>query len=69
MTSSGTAPDDAGEPPATPDYLSRTGAEALAQAIRDYWGRGVTVWVEPDAGAWCIRSNLERGLPPPATAA
>jgi hypothetical protein len=56
------------EPPATVDYLSRTGAEALAETIRARWADhpDVRVWVELDAGTWSVRSNLKRGQPPPA---
>lgn len=73
MTSSGTALEDAGEPPPTSDHLGKLGAEQLAQRIQRYWtGMGhdqVRVWVEPASpGAWSIRSNLLRGLPPAAAA-
>jgi hypothetical protein len=69
------SPDAAGdvEPPPTPDYCSRAGAAALAEAIRAHWaaqGQAIDVWIEPAAGgAWSIRSSLVRGLPPATTAA
>jgi hypothetical protein len=62
---------DLDEQPATVDYLAKRGAEQLAQRIQGYWaGLGysqIKVWVEPATrGAWQVRSNLERGLPPAA---
>jgi hypothetical protein len=58
------------EPPATVDYLSKNGAERLARRIQGYWtGLGhtqVKVWIEPEGGAYAVRSNLRAGLPPSA---
>ena len=51
------------------DYLSRDGAEALADKVRRYWlscGAQVGVRVEFGSGIWVVRSGLARGLPPPA---
>jgi hypothetical protein len=53
------------------DYLGKIGAEQLARRIRAYWSSlghdHVRVWVEPtNRGAWAVRSNLARGLLPPA---
>jgi len=66
--------DDVASPdPVVADHLGKRGAEQLARRIRSYWsGLGydqVRVWVEPATrGAWSVRSNLDRGLPPPAAA-
>jgi hypothetical protein len=67
-TSSGTVDD---LEPVVVDYTTRAGAERLAAEIRQYWsGLGynqVRVWVDRGLdGGSVVRSNLARGLPPPA---
>ena len=70
MTTSSRAAGDLAEP-VVAYYLGKIGADRLAQKILGYWrGLGhaqVRVWIEPDAGTWSIRSNLQGGRPPPAT--
>jgi hypothetical protein len=60
------------EPQPERDWSSRTGAAALAAAIRRFWegfGFDVAVWVEPPSiggrfPVWRVRSSLRAGLPP-----
>lgn len=55
------------------DYTTRVGAEWLSLVIRQYGATtglghaGLRVWAQPTrAAGWVIRSNLSRGLLPPA---
>jgi hypothetical protein len=58
------------EPTAERDYCTRSGAEALAGTIREFWAAfgypDVLVWVEQASSAkvWIVRSSLCAALPP-----
>jgi hypothetical protein len=57
------------EPTAQLDYCTWSGAEALANAVHEFWSASgyadVLVWIEPARGAqvWAVRSTLRAGLP------
>lgn len=69
------ADQDRGHKAPTADGFTRTGAEKLAQRIRDYWakrGRVANIWVEPAdeytnslrTAAWfVVRSDMVDGRP------